>query len=360
MATGLDISGLTLEAQEVQDMSAFIVEQVFNKPELRALHGVFTGVKMKEQIVFASQFSKMGMKKGSDCSRQNSGASSTLTQKYWEPNGIEDTLVICPNELDSKFKAYFTKIRQYKQRYEIEGSDLETFFVMMVEEAIQRTIWRAAWLGDTSVAASGAATAGLKSSDNVKFYDYIDGLFAQIFAAVTAGDLERYTIDKNAETTTAAQTALDSGEANDIFEGMWALADPRLKANPNAKMYVTNGLFENQRQYLESKSLAFTIERNMQGFQELTWQGFPIVNMETVWDLDLLADFEDNSTNNAYYLPNRAVFTVPENVPVATLSENDLSELEIWYDRDNRQNKIAFGFDLDAKLLEEYMAVVAY
>jgi hypothetical protein len=59
-------------------------------------------------------------------------------------------------------------------------------------------------------------------------------------------------------------------------------------------------------------------------------------------------------------LPHRIVFTVPNNIPLATLNENDFTELEQWYNIDDRENKTAYGFTLDSKELEEYMITVAY
>lgn len=361
MATGLDISGLTLNPKEVEDIQAFIIEQVFSRPDLMALHGIQTGIKMKEQIVFASQFGKTGLK-GDGCDRQTSGAGSTLTQKYWEPQIIEDTLIHCNKELNALFKAYYSKVQRYRDLFEIDGTDLQIFFSILMLESMQRTIYRAAWFGDTAVAAADAGNAGLiDAATNVKFYDYFDGIWKQIFTGVTAGDIERYTIALNSEVTTAAQLALTADLAKDTyFEEVWALADPRLKAHPDAKFYVTNAIWENYRKSLQKAGENFTIDYTQEGFRSLKWNGKDVVNMETVWDIDLYADFVDNTTNNAYYLPNRIVLTVPANIPIGTLSESDFEELDMWYDKDNRQNKLAYGFTLDSKVLEEYMMVVAY
>jgi hypothetical protein len=360
MAKGIVESALTMNPIEVQDLSQFIIEKIFTRPELLRLHGIRTGVKMKEQIVFASQFGKTGIKGTATCTRKTSGAASTLTQKYWEPEGIEDTLIHCNAEIDALFKAYFTKINKYRDKYEIEGTDLEIFFSILLLESIQRTLWRAAWFADKSVAVATTGVAGLKLAGDVKFYDYFEGLWEQIFAAVTATTVKRYTIIENAEVTTAAQLTLAAGRSIEIFEGIWALADPRLKSDPDRIMEVTNEIWENYRRYLQSKGENFTIEFTTEGLKELNWNGVPIVNMETVWDLDLQADFVDNTTNNAYYLPNRVVLTVPENKPIGTLNESDFDELEIFYDQKERQFYMGYGFSLDAKLLEEYRIVVAY
>jgi hypothetical protein len=98
----------------------------------------------------------------------------------------------------------------------------------------------------------------------------------------------------------------------------------------------------------------------MEGLPSLKWNGKAVVNMETVWDLHLQADFVDNTTNNAYYLPNRVLLTVPANIPIGTLNESDMSELDIFYEKKERQLYAGYGFTLDAKYLEPYMVAVAY
>jgi hypothetical protein len=362
MANGIDLSALTMNPIEVKDLQDFIIERVYNRPEFQAIHGTLRqDLKMKEQIVFASQFGKTGLKGDSTCTRKSTPPESTATQKYWEPQGIEDTLVHCNKELDQLFKAYFGKITKYREEYEIEGSDLEIFFSILMEESMVATRWRAIWYADLNVAAAGAGTSGLVSAGDIPYYNYFDGLWEQIFDAVAAVTLNRYTIALNAQVTKAAQLALTADLAKDTyFEEVLKLADPRLKAHEDARMYVTGEIWENYRQSLQNSGENFTIEFTTEGFRQLKWNRYPIINMETIWDLETREDFVDNTTNNAYDNPNRIVFTIPENIPVGTLNDNDFNELETWYERKDRTNYIAYGFSLDSKLLEEYMAVVAY
>jgi hypothetical protein len=79
-----------------------------------------------------------------------------------------------------------------------------------------------------------------------------------------------------------------------------------------------------------------------------------------VWDLDLQADFVDNTTNNAHYLPNRVIFTTPENLQVGTISETEMDLLDLFYEKKDRKNYLDFSFTIDAKLIREYLCVVAY
>jgi len=361
MAKGIDLSALSLNPQEVIDMASFIVEQVFNRPDINRLHNVQTGIKMQEQIIFASQFGKTGLKATSSCTRQTSGVSSTLSEKFWNPVGIEDTLVHCQKEIDPLFKAYFSKIQSYKDNYEMEGTDEHVFLSILLTEAIAETVLRGVWFGDTAVAAAGSSSDGLISSGDIPYYNYFEGIWEQIFTAVGTGAIKRYSIALNSEITKALQLGLTTDLAKDTyFESIWALADPRLKAHPNATFLVSNAIWENYRKSLQSVGENFSIEHTQNGFRELNWNGKPIINMETIWDLALFADFYDNTQNQAYYLPNRIILTVPENIPIGTLNESDLTELESWYEKKDRTNNIAYGFSLDSKVLEEYMIVVGY
>jgi len=458
MATGIDLSGLTLNPIEVQDIKDFIIERVFERPEFQAIHGRFeTGVQMQEQIVFASQFGKTGLKKAAACTRQTSSPESTLTEKYWNPVGIEDTLIVCAAELNGLFKAYYSKVQKYRELYDITGSDLEIFYAILLEESMVQTIWRAAWFGDTGVAvssdvtativgttntnltvnavAAGAAgngmsleissvtatpesisvvgnvieielatgakdvsdiaaliagsaaaaalitvagtgdvavegailttggtdTPGLVSAANVKFYDYFEGLWEQIFTAVTATTIERVTITENATLTTkAAQLALAAGAAKAYFRAIRNASDSRLRSDPTAQMLVTRELFDNYKDGLEDAGAAFKVELTLDGLPSISYDGYKIINMETVWCLDGREDFENNTDGLAYELPHRIVFTVPNNIPLGTLNENDFDEIEQWYNQDERQNKSAYGFTEDSKVLEEYMITVGY
>lgn len=358
MATAINVSALTLNPEEARSFSEFLVEAVLKDPSLRALHSVETGIKMKSQIVLAGQLGKTGLKKDS-CTRQTSGESASLTQKYWEPVGIEDTLIHCQDDVNGLFKAYYGQISEYREMYEIEGSDEEVFLAVLLAEAALKTLWRAVWYGNKDVAASGEATAGLADAANVKFYDYIDGIWQQVFDAVTAGDVARITITENAEAAKADQLDLPTNAAKNYLNAMWKKADPRLRADETAKFYVTGELFQNLLDSYEAvnSNYAMTVLEN--GMSRITYRGKEVINIETI-DIVPREDFEATNAGLAYYLPNRALFTTPANIPVGTLNESDFDNIEAFYDRVTRQHYAAYGYSVDAKLLFGHLAVAAY
>jgi len=357
MAKPLDESGLTLNAKESPDMGKFVYERVFEQGNLATNHAVWGGITMKEQIVFASTNFKSGIK-DPGTSRPKSGNKPTLTEKFWDPKKIGDTMEFQNVELNSLYKAYFDKIKKYSEIYDITGTDEEKFLLEVFAQSAIQAVNRAVWFGDTAVAVSGAAASGLIAAADVKFYDQIDGLFKKIYAAVTAGSVKRFTITKNTAATFALQ-ALAADEAMTIFEGVWSKADPRLKADPSKVMFVTNSLFENYRQSLQTKGTPYDISLTTDGFSELKWNGVTLRNMEVLWDLPIL-DFEKTNAHAAWDNPHRALLTVPANIPVGTLNEGDMSEMTAKYEEYLRLTWMAYGFTLDAQLLEGYMAVAAY
>ena len=358
MATPIDVSGLTLNAKENPDFSKFVYERVFLLGSLSQNHRVWGGVTMKEQIVFASNNILSGIKDAT-VARPKSGNKPTLTQKYWEPVKIGDTMEFDAPSLNALFKAYYDKISRYEQLYNIEGSDLEKFLMEVFAVSATSAVHRNVWLGDKAVAVSGAGASGLKAAADVKFFDAIDGIWKKTFAAVTAGEVKRSTIAKNAAATFALQE-LAAGESVTIFRDMLKKADPRLKGDQTKVLFVTNTLFQNYIEYLQDKGTVYDITYTTEGFAEVKWNGIPVRNMEIAWDLPIQSYFEQLNTGLAYDKPHRALLTTPDNIPVATLNEGDFDELKAKYEEYERFTWMAYGFTLDAQLLEGYMAVAAY
>lgn len=360
MASVINVDGLTLSPEEMGEFKEFIYEKTYNRPELRMIHDVQGDIKMKDQIVFAGLLGLMGLKGDSSCDRKNSGASATLTQKYWEPQGIEDTLIQCNKELSALFKAYFTRIAAYKERYEIEGSDLKVFLMIVIEDAITTLIWRASWFADSAVAVYASGTEGLLVAGSIPSFNYFDGLFKQIDTAVTAGDVARYTVAENALTDPAAQTAITTARAVEILKNVTNNADSRLRQDPNRKFLVTRAIWDAYEEYLTSQGVDSKVDYTMEGFSIIKYKGAEVVNMENVWSTNIAYFGADSDEVGMLARPNRVVLTTKANIPLGTLNENDISDVEFIYDNIERKNYIGFGFDLDAKLLEDYMISVAY
>lgn len=354
MATAINVTGLTLNPKEVDSFGKFINELVFQKPELRDLHQIFEDVKMKEQIVLAGKMGLMGKINSGSCERQSSGASVAMTQKYWDPAMIEDTITNCQTEVNSLFKAYYDKIQSYRERFDITGSDEYLFLAKQVEDAMSDTIYRAIWFGDTDVTASTSSTAGLKDGNNAYAFNYFDGIWKQIFDGVTGGSIDYVDI-----TSLQSSETVSAANAYATIMNVYKKASAKLRANKDAKFYVDGQMFLGLVEYLQTESINFTLDVTENGIQSLRFLGHEVVDMSFCWD-ENLQYFEADSTDHGAFLPHRVVFTIKENLAVGTGNGEDFETLESWYNQDERVNKLAFGFTLDAKVLDDSILVAAY
>lgn len=357
MANPISLSQLTLNPKEVESVREFIKTIVLENPELSSLHRIMDGVKMKQQLVLVEGLKKTGRKADSDCDRVSSGATSTLVQKYAEPVAIEDFFEICAKEWDGLWKPLYDKISTYRGRYEIEGTDVAIMIADMVKQSIMDSVWRLAWYGDTNVAQSGASTAGVKTAGDVAVYSPIDGFFAQIFDAVSSSPSTiGYYKDITSLQSSATVTATN---AYNTFMAVYKGADPRLRADKNAKFYVTDQLGLGLMEYMQANSVNFTLSVTEDGWNTFKFLGHDVVMMTSVWD-QANADFEADSTSNDPYLQHRLVFTLPNNLVIATLDENGIDDLEVFYEQKERKVAIGFGYTLDAILLDEKLVAVAF
>jgi hypothetical protein len=121
---------------------------------------------------------------------------------------------------------------------------------------------------------------------------------------------------------------------------------------------VSKKVWDRYRKNLRDASLNFTVDYTINGLPTIKYDGKTVVNMETVWDR-YIPLFLDEAGGDVIS-PDRIMLTVKDNIPVGTLNEGDFDQLESWYNRDERVNKMAYGFTLDAVLVEEYLAVIAH
>ena len=214
----------------------------------------------------------------------------------------------------------------------------------MVSDALIKSVNRLSWFGDKALVEAEAAVAGAKLATDIPFYTPLNGIFKQLFALISASKLTNRTIEATAEAT---------------FKGLFNNADSRLRSESGKMILVTRDLFDKYADELRAKSQLFTLDYTVDGLPKINWNGIPVINMENVWDI-YIPDFVENTTTNKVLYPSRAILTVPTNIPIATLNENDMAELEsFWYQKD-RVNITSYGYTLDAKVLEPKMIEVAF
>jgi len=350
MASKIDVSALTLNPQEATEVSQAIVEQTFVMSELNEIHEVMTGIQMKEQIVFVDQMG-VGGEALTNCTPEEQEGLS-LTQKYWDPALIAGRLVHCQNDLSKLLKLFQKAQKANPDYFDKEGSQELGMLATAVTESIKVSVNAKVWYSDTGAdtfADGGVFTNGT----NLGLFNQFDGLWKQIFAD---GNIPRYTISENAGASYTAQ-ALASGKGLTTLKSIYNNSDARLLGNPDAQFVVTRSIYDNYLDSLENiENTGGNIVVTQEGKRELFYRGYKVV-MQNEWDR-LQNLYQNNGTK--VNLPHRAILTVKSNIPIGTLSEEDLQTLESWYEKKDKSNYVDYAYFLDAKHLESYMSSVAY
>jgi hypothetical protein len=284
-----------------------------------------------------------------------------MSQKLWSPKLIGDRFEHCAVDKDPLFKL-FGKVKKINPDfYDRIGSDELGVVLMRISEAMKEMINRLVWFADT--AADDIAGGGVfKNGTDLDFFNMLEGLWKQIITTDIPTSSKYYVeITENAGASYAAQTTLPDDFAYLLFKEMWRKSDPRFKQLVQAgtitpMILCTSDIAENWQNYKESASLGFTLG-NVEdgGLQEL----FRRIRIETRYDWDaIIQTYQDNGT--VYNLPNRALMTVSGNIPIGTVSTDDLTEIKSFYDQYHEVNVMDFRLMLDVKFLEDYLAVAAY
>lgn len=350
MAAKFDVSGLTLNPEEVTEAGSVIVEKAFISGRLSDNYDVQTGISHDQQIVFLAKMGISG-KALTSCTPAEIGG-LTFTQKTWTPKLIAGRFTNCANDENRLFKILKKAKNVYPDYFDRDGSPELQLVSALILMSMDESIPAKAWFSDTAADEFSGAGVFTNGTD-LDLFNQFDGLWKQILAD---GAIPRYTIAKNAGANYAAQ-ALAADEGLAILKAVYSGADSRLKGHPDAKFYVTGEVYESFMDTVESKEYNGGIVKTLiDGRTTLSYKGITVYK-ELSLD-EVIRSFQDNGTK--WNTPHRVVLTTPENMPIGTLSDGDLSSLRSIFDEPQNTNIIDFGYFLDAKLGESYMASVAY
>jgi len=350
MASKINVAGLSLNAQEATSVSEAVFERVFVDTQLSAIHDIVTGVSMKEQIVFVANLA-IGGEAFTGCTPAEQD-SLVLTEKFWEPVLIGGRFTHCANDLNQLLKLFRRAQKANPDFFDRIGSEEISILVSKIIDSIMRSINAKIWFSAKNAAVQPGGDFTI-AGFNAGLWNQFDGLFEQIFADAA---VKVVTISENSGATYAAQ-ALSAGKSLTVFQGMYEVADSRLLSDPDAQLLVTRSLWDNYLALTETKEFNGGITRRLDNGQlSMDYRGIPIIMMDS-WDRNILA-FQNDLTVTV--LPHRALLTVPSNIPVATLNESDMQNVESWYEKKDKSNIVDYAYFLDAKHGESYLTVAAY
>lgn len=350
MASKIDVSALTLNPEEAQQVSEAVIEKVFIQGELSQIHDVVTGISMQKQIVFVDNLDVGGEALTGCTPAEQDGL--VMTEKFWTPALVAGRFSHCANDLAQLLKIFKRAQKVEPDYYDRIGSEELGMLMAKIVDSLKVSVSAKAWLSDTAAAIQPGGNFTIIGF-NAGLWDQFDGLWKQIFADA---DIPKYTISENGGNSYANQI-LAAGKSLTILQALYEGADSRLLGDSETQILVTRSIWDNYLALTETKEFAGGITSRLDNGQvTMNYRGIPMILMNE-WDRTI-RKYQDDLT--VHFLPHRALMTTPSNIPIGTLSESDLDNLESFYDKKDKTNYVDYGYFLDAKFGESYMASVAY
>ena len=179
MASKIDVSGLTLNPEEAQQISEAVNEKVFISGELSQIHDIETGVSMNQQIVFVNNLDVGGEALTLCVPAEQDGL--TMTQKNWTPALIAGRFTHCANELNVLLKIFKRAQKVEPDFYDRIGSEEMGLLMAKIIDALKVSVSAKAWLSDTAAAIQPGGNFTI-AGFNAGLWDQFPGLWVQIFA----------------------------------------------------------------------------------------------------------------------------------------------------------------------------------
>lgn len=355
-----DPNDLNFNGEEIKNSAEAVFVSAFAQPAVDQLFTIVNGIKSKKQIAILGRFNGLLGKGNGGCTPTPSVVTTPMTQKIWETATISDRLPYCWTQLEDTFWIWGTKNG-------IEKADLTaTDFILYIEELLKtelvETYMRIAYFNDLDaelVEDGGVVTDGT----DLEFFNRINGIWKQAFAIGTA-DPARLTggilATRNAGASYAAQsfTATDTTNmvVSNLLLDMELSADSRLTSKEGLVFQVTKSVYDQYRRELTFAKVNYTTETLENGMEMLNAGGIPVVKVE-FWDR-IIRKFFNNETK--WYLPHRAILTVPNNIQIGTEEESTFSTYDVFYDKKDKTTYIDFQFDIDAKIILNHEVQLSY
>ncbi len=349
---------LTFNGEEIKQLSEAVFESVFNKPDANVFHTFMPGIKAKKQIALLGRIEGLTGKGDGSCNPTSNDNTIGMSEKFWDPSTVSNRLTECWDNLKESFFIYGT-------RCGIAQADLtSTDFWMFLQERMADTlieeVYRIAWFSDTAAAVvpGGNLTAGTDPD----YFNKLDGFWKQLFAIVAA-DADRRTLgidSRNGQATFATQEFDATDTANRVvtntLQNMRYGSDFRLRGKEGLQYIVTQSVADQYERELTDANISFTTERLENGMTMLRSGGIEVIGFQ-FWDR-IIRTYESDGT--VWYLPHRALLTVKTNTQIGTCEEANLSEMNSIYDPVTKLNHLDTQYDIDAKIIEDYLVQLAY
>lgn len=358
------VKNLTKDNGAVKDLRDLLVLTNFVDEALEQFFTFRQNVQNGEKLGWTGEMEDVGWK-GAPCNPTYRTPSIKAAEKTWDIGQWSVPLKWC-------YEDFMNTIAEYALKTGTDIGDLTSTDIMDViiypalDLAIKRMFWRFVWFGDKDAAnvkgegddetvAVGNITAGM----DVELFQPCDGFFKQLFAVGAVNAAQHTTIAANSQTTYALQMSKikEAGVAIGIFDSMLENADPRISGLDGSGLFVTKSLADALAKDLKREyKLILEWEQIFKGLDVSEYNGVPIYRI-SIWDR-MIQKYQNDGTK--LNLPHRAVFGSPKQLFVGSPANQIMSDLEIWFNQDERVTKAYSAGRLGCLIGEDDLFQIAY
>lgn len=352
---GINFESLTPKNGAVQDLAELIFLELQEDDKLGQLVTFMTRQENGKKLGFVGKAGLLG-KKAKGCDPEYAKNLVQASEKTWTLEEWEIAEEICYKELENTIAEHFAA--NGSDMADLTSSDyMEKVVRPLLEQAIRDLIVRLVFFGDTE------AEGNLKAGVDAEYFNLFDGIWKQLFVAVTAGKTTRVSVEANTKTTVAAQyeAMRQPGAATGVLNSLIINTPMKLRTMADRVFIVTQAFADMLNLDIQenNKGSELQWESIFAGIQKSTYQGITLIAVPQ-FD-EIIQDYLKNSTNaDAYDKPFRVIYGAKGNFRAGTKSAETLAELQITFDKKDRKNYIYAADTLGALVLAEEYAAVAY
>lgn len=335
------ISQLTKDNGAIRDLRDLLKMQVFAMPAFEQFFTTVTNAHQGEKVGWTGQMENVGWAQAKTCNPTYRNLAQDFAEKTWDLGRWAVPGKWCADDFEGTIAEY--ALKQGTDIADLTGTDImDVIIYPALQEALIKMYHRIVWFGDKS-ATNASADGNVTNGVDPTLLTPTDGLWKRIFAVAAANASQRTTIAANSKTTMAEQKSelYKEGVAIGIIEEILMNADARIAGLPNAAIYCTDSLAKAlSRDMMKVYSTALTWEKvesgvegvELNGVRRTEFEGVTLIST-SMWDR-FIHEFENDGTT--LNLPHRAFYGSPSQLLVGTPADQIMSDLNIWYNEDER------------------------
>ena len=348
-------TNIPLQPENVRPLREAIIKNLLEDEDIRRVLNI-KKVRSGEPLAVIGEMDAVGHA-GAGCSPTFDEIGIANAVKRWDLGPWSIALEICYENLEETIAEYCLK--SGTAIGDLTDTDFMSVYLELLTNQMKRLIWRVAWFGDT--AADTIANGGnLTNGTDKTLFTICDGLFKRL-ETIATGDPTKLT-DISAVNGQASYAAQDGamaapGTAIGIVDQILIDAQGMINANGEGVLMLNKKFADRLAMDIRNTfNYVLPWERIFEGVYVSQYNGVKVASV-AVWDWMINQYF---NTGTAWYLPYRAVFANPRNLILGCDAENPVSDLDIWFNKDERKQKIYAAGKMDTNVAIDDLVHVAY